>query len=87
MNATKITSLKGLHLWQVINKNYTGVGEELALWRLSCKLIKRDGGLDLAMEDKGILHAVSGSSSPMRARTAHYFSVISGIGFCYVLGM
>ena len=34
------------------------------------KFTRTDGGLDLAMEEKDILHAVGGFSSPMRARTA-----------------
>ena len=43
-------------------------GVELPLSRLSCSLTRADGGL--AVEDKGTPHAVGGSSSPMRARTA-----------------
>ena len=45
-------------------------GIELPLWRLSYNFTKTDGGLDLAMEDKGTPHVVIGSSSPRRARTA-----------------
>ena len=44
-------------------------GVELPLWRLSCNLTRTDGGLDLAMEDKGTPHMEGGSSSPLRART------------------
>ena len=43
---------------------------EFPLLRLSCNLTRADGWLDLAMEDKGTPHAVGGSSSPVRARTA-----------------
>ena len=43
---------------------------ELTLWRLSYNFSRTDGGLDLAIKDKGAPHAVVGSCSPMRTRTA-----------------
>ena len=43
---------------------------ELPLWRLSYNFSRTDGGLDLAIKDKGTPHAVVGSCSPMRTRTA-----------------
>ena len=52
----------------LIIKNPAGM--ELLLWRLSWNFKRTDGGPDLAMEDKGTPHAVHGSSSPRRARTA-----------------
>ena len=52
----------------LIMKNPAGM--ELLLWRLSWNFKRTDGGLDLAMEDKGTPHAMGGSSSPMTARTA-----------------
>ena len=42
---------------------------ELPEWRLSCNFIRTNGGLDLTKENRGTPYAVSGSSSPMRART------------------
>ena len=45
-------------------------GMELPLRRLLRSLTGRDSGLDLALEGRGTLHAVGGSSSPRRARTA-----------------
>ena len=52
---------------QSLIKYPTGV--ELPLWRCSCNFTWTDSRLDLAMEDKGTLPAVGGSSSPVRART------------------
>ena len=54
-------------LW-VLKTHSAGVG--LPLWRLSSNFIKTDGGWDLTLENRGTPYAISGSSSPMRARTA-----------------
>ena len=37
---------------------------------LSCNFTRTDGGMNLALEDKGTPHVVTGSPSPMRARSA-----------------
>ena len=43
---------------------------------------KTDGALDLAMKDRGTPHAVAGSSSTMRARTA---TGVPSDTWCWVL--
>ena len=59
-------------------KNPKGV--ELPLWRFSCNFTRTEGGLHLAMKDKGIPHAVGVSSSPVRPVLWHEFQVIPGTG-------
>ena len=73
MNATKTPSLNGGPgacggVCRSLVRNPAGM--ELPLRRLLCSLTGRDSGLDLALEGRGTLHAVGGSSSPRRARTA-----------------
>ena len=49
--------LEPMRVLRVFNKN--PVGTELPLWRLSYNFTKTDGGLDLAVEDKGTPHGVA----------------------------
>ena len=55
-------------------------GLELPLWRFSFNFTRTEGGLDLAMKDKGIPHAVGVSSSPVRPALRHEFQVIPATG-------
>ena len=64
----------------------TPAGVELLLWRLSWNLTRTDRGLDLVKEEKGTPHAVGGSSSPMRARTATWVPGDTWHWIFYILG-